>query len=248
MSNVLTIDQGNSSTKVCVFDDDVMIASLRFAALSIEELFAIVEQYNVSNAIYCSVARMDIRMIESLRNSLNGNLIVLTHETPLPIKINYSTPHTLGFDRIAAVVGAATRYAESAYLVVDAGTAITLDMFAENRFLGGNISPGISLRFKSLNSYTEKLPIVEHIGSELVDFGTDTKTAILSGVVNGVVSEILVTFQKVKNMYHSAKLILTGGDAEYIKSCMPQMESEILVDENLVAYGLKRIFNYNENI
>lgn len=248
MSYTITIDQGNTSTKVCVFDNDTMIAVHRFDELSIEELFSIVEQYNVGSAIYCSVARMDIRMIESLRNSLDGNLIVLTHETPLPIEINYTTPHTLGFDRIAAVIGAVTRYEESAFLVVDAGTAITLDLFAENKFEGGNISPGISLRFKSMNAYTAKLPLIEHNSVQPVDFGYDTTTAILAGVVNGVIAEILITFQKVMNRCHSAKLILTGGDAKYIMSCMSQMQSEMIVDENLVAYGLKRILNYNENI
>ncbi len=248
MRNRITIDQGNSSSKVCVFSDNTLIATYRFDVLMIEELLGIIEQYNVESVIYCSVARLDIRLIESLRNSLNGDLIVLTHETPLPIELCYSTPKTLGFDRIAAAVGANARYEESEILVVDAGTALTIDVVADNKFMGGNISPGISLRFKSLNSYTTRLPLVNHFDKKPLFFGNDTQSAILSGVVNGVVAEILSSYQIAKEIFQCKKIVITGGDANYINSCIPKEQSTIIVDENLVAYGLNRILHYNEDI
>lgn len=248
MSYSLTIDQGNSTSKVCVFENDKIVNAYRFDTLTIEDLCNVIEEYDVHNVVYCSVARLDVRLIESLRYTLKGDLIVLTHETPLPIEIEYDTPNTLGLDRIAAVVGANYLFPGENALVVDAGTATTLDVLAEGEFVGGNISPGLSLRFKSLNNFTARLPLIDHRNLIAEDFGKDTQSAILSGVVNGLVAEIIVSFETAKQSHRCKKLVLTGGDAEYISSYLSHLSDCIAIEGNLVAIGLNRILNYNEDI
>lgn len=248
MSYSLTIDQGNTTSKVSVFEDDRLIETYRFDALMIEDLCKVIEEYDVQNVIYCSVARLDVRLIESLRYTLSGDLVVLTHETKLPIEIQYNTPSTLGFDRIAAIVGADTLLPNENVLVVDAGTAMTLDLLVENKFMGGNISPGLLLRFKSLNNFTARLPLINHSGLSADDFGKDTQGAILSGVVNGVVAEIIAAFDVAKEKYHCSKLVITGGDAEYIMSYLQKVFNNVILEENLVAIGLNRILKHNEDI
>ena len=86
---------------------------------------------------------------------------MLGSKSKLPLKNTYETPLTLGYDRIAVAVGAITLYPNQNVLVVDCGTAITYDVVTSDEiYLGGGISPGISLRFKSLNDYTAKLPLL----------------------------------------------------------------------------------------
>jgi type III pantothenate kinase len=71
----------------------------------------------------------------------------------------FHSKETLGFDRLAAAVGAHTTFPDSNVLIIDAGTAITIDMVtAKGEFLGGNISPGLEMRFKALNTFTKKCP------------------------------------------------------------------------------------------
>ena len=101
----------------------------------------------------------------------------LSHETPLPIGVEYATPSTLGLDRIAAAAGASL-VAEEA-LVVDAGTAVTLDIVSAIVSSEG-ISPRMRLRFRSLNRFTSRLPLVSATG-DIPTFGYDTETAIRAG-------------------------------------------------------------------
>ena len=101
----LTIDEGNSSAKVSVFEGNDMVAVARFDLLSISALARIIKIYNVKAAAYSSVRRPDARIIELLRKRVK-KFICLDHNTPLPVTVDYDTPRTLGQDRIAAAVGA----------------------------------------------------------------------------------------------------------------------------------------------
>lgn len=127
--NVIVIDQGNSASKITLFSGGKPIAHFRTIEPDIEILQSICANHSIHGAVYASVAAVDVRFVESLRNLLgHARLIVLTHATPLPIDIKYATPHTLGVDRIAAAVGAADLFSNKAVIVADAGTALTIDL------------------------------------------------------------------------------------------------------------------------
>ncbi len=80
----------------------------------------------------------------------------------MPLTISYATPETLGHDRIAAAAGARKLLPGSPLLIMDLGTAITIDFVTANgEYRGGNISPGLLTRFKSLHDHTARLPLVQ---------------------------------------------------------------------------------------
>lgn len=244
MHNVLAIDQGNSSAKVAVVGVSGVIWERRFDALSIEALCDVMSDYQVVGAIYCSVTGYDARLAESLRHAAGIPVILLTENTPGPLSIDYSTPVTLGADRIACATGAMSLFQGEPLLVVDAGTAVTMDVLsADGVFVGGIISPGLSMRFRALHEYSSQLPLVSPLVGA-VPFGNSTDECIRAGAQCGLAGEIYQTFCRAKEQFGVTRLVMTGGDA----SLLITMLDDIPITEipSLVAIGLKRIYDYNE--
>ena len=124
----------------------------------------------------------------------------------------------------------------------DAGSAITFDFINEKGiYEGGNISPGMQMRFKSLNTFTGKLPLVSHKESNIL-FGDTTETAIRSGVQNGIIYEIDHTINLFKEFYNNLKVIITGGDAEFFDK---KLKNSFFVHFNLISLGLNRVLQHN---
>ena len=166
----------------------------------------------------------------------------------MPIRLGYRTPHTLGRDRIATAVGAWTIAQRldnaSDVLVIDAGTAITYDLVtADGCFVGGNISPGLHLRFKALHEHTGLLPLVEADGDAPV-VGYDTETAIRSGVLLGMLGEIHSYIADLKLSHPNLMVFMTGGDGKRLHSRL--CDESIIFNEHLAAEGLNRIYLYNQ--
>ena len=239
----LVIDQGNSAAKVAVFQGGNVVKQWRYDILEPSRLEEIVAAYPVDAAIYCSVACKGEDIIVTLRG-LCSRVYELTSMLPLPVTIGYTTPVTLGRDRIAAVAGAKALFPGKNVLVVDAGTAITYDLLTDaGEFHGGNIAPGLWMRAEALHRFTEHLPLVEvEDKGEVPVWGTDTRLAIRSGVVRGVVGEIEYYSSLLP---HDAIVVLTGGDAERIGELV---ESQVVIDPLLVSKGLNSILLYNENL
>ena len=171
-------------------------------------------------------------------------LLRLGADTPLPVENLYETPRTLGYDRMAAVVGAAERFPGRDILVIDAGTCITYEFVdAAGRYHGGNISPGLQMRFRALNHYTGRLPLVEAEG-RLLPMGKDTETAIRAGVLKGIEYEMAGYIRAMKDKYPELLVFLTGGD-EF--SFDTNLKSIIFADRFLVLKGLNRILIYNND-
>lgn len=240
----LIIDIGNSFAKVAVFERGEMVEIFRFPNRSLEGLSDVVRSYSLDKGIVSSVITIDSKMEEQL-NSLGVPLLTLSPDTPLPIHNLYKTPETLGPDRLAAVVGAYERCRGENALVIDVGTCITYDFIdASGRYHGGNISPGITMRFKALHVYTDRLPLVEMCGDFDI-LGFSTETAIRSGVMRGVELEIKGYIREMQDKYGRLFVFLTGGD---VVSFETTEKSSIFADEYLVLKGLNGILNYNEDI
>ena len=153
----LVIDQGNSTAKVAVFDGRQIVERRRYETLTEDVIRRLSSRYPIGSAIYCSVAAHGEHIIVALR-SIASKVYELTSLLPLPVKIAYTTPSTLGRDRIAAVAGARSLYPDEEVLVVDAGTAVTYDLLkADGTFAGGNIAPGLWMRAEALHQMTRRL-------------------------------------------------------------------------------------------
>jgi type III pantothenate kinase len=236
----LAIDQGNTLTKVAIFEGDELRHSLSYPSFDIPTIRELYASYDIKRAILSSVGETKPELIDFLEET--SFFINLTHLTPLPIKNDYKTPETLGKDRLAAIVGGNYLKPKQALLVIDAGTAITFDVITTTGiYRGGNISPGIDMRLKALHSYTKKLPLIpwQETTSEI---GYDTPSAIWNGVINGLVYEIDGYITSQKNTHPDLFTFLTGGNAFFFES---KLKNSIFAVENLVLIGLNRILNYN---
>ena len=244
MATKLTIDEGNSSTKFALWHDDVMVSVVSHRHVTHESLCDFVPKDEPIDAvIFCSVCGRDPGEVMKCLAPFAPKIVVLSAATPLPIALDYTTPATLGADRIAAAVGATVVAPGRTALVVDMGTAITYDLVtADGHFAGGNIAPGIFVRLEALNHFTRALPLVETDG-EVPRWGHDTVTALRAGAIRGVVGELQYYRHCIPVSEHAAT-ILTGGSFELI---LPFITSPVIVEPNLVLIGLNKILDYNES-
>lgn len=245
---ILAVDIGNTAMKLSLFERERLVASAAGAVSSVADVGEAVGTMLTFNSVdgvaFCSV-REACAEADYLRDEFEVPLVELTPATPLPIAVEYGSRATLGADRVAAAVG--VNDPARTVLIVDAGTALTVDIVSGGRFLGGNISPGLALRFRSLARHTSRLPLVSPQGS-LPAFGSDTETAIRSGVVGGLVAEIAGSYRAAAELYDNPRLILTGGDAAFLAPLLAERVGDVTVDPDAVGRGLVRIFNYNNEL
>lgn len=236
----LIIEQGNTATKIAIFDHGKILNFSVHQNFSLECLMPLLDKYPLVNGVLSTVAEFDDQLIVLLKESMT-HFFCLDEQTQLPITIQYSTPATLGKDRIAAVVGANYLQPNRTTLVIDAGTAITYDVVEGGTFVGGNISPGMTTRFRSLNQFTKRLPLVEE-REDVPLLGSSTETAILAGVVNGIVYEMDAYIADLRSQHPDLFVFLTGGHSFYFER---RLKNAIFASINLVLIGLNRILEYN---
>ncbi len=187
----LTIDIGNTSSKYAIFNNSQIIISGIIPFDDTSFFNNLVKSYDIKATIISSVGLPLKEEIIELFNEHSVDIVHFTHKTKLPFKNNYKTPETIGLDRLASVAGALFLYPDEDLLVIDAGTAITYDFINSHKeYLGGNISPGLQMRFKALNQFTKKLPLLEPDIDSISLIGSTTTEAINNGVIKGLISEI----------------------------------------------------------
>ena len=175
-----------------------------------------------------------------------GFFIELNHSTPVPFINSYTTPDTLGKDRIAIASAATKKYPGENVLIIDTGTSITYDFVTSNKeYLGGSISPGLNMRFKALHNFTHRLPLINlpDPDTEINLVGDSTESSILTGVVNGLIAEVENIIVQYNTKFSPLILVISGGDYKYFEKLV---KSNIFAAPNIVVYGLKCILDFNE--
>lgn len=237
----LVIDYGNSAAKVGIFDHQKLIEKYVFASPEMLKLF--LEKNTSENIIISSVA-LDATSI-ALWGIHARKKFILDHTLPLPIVNRYATPLSLGVDRLSAVCGAKEIFPNNHCLVIDTGTCVKYDFIDDqNNYLGGGISPGLTMRFKSLNTFTMKLPLVQAVDNTPL-IGDTTESCIQSGVINGVVEEINGTIAQYQKKFTDLKVILCGGDTVFFEN---KLKGGIFAVPELVLKGLNSILIYNVSV
>ncbi|MBO5831993.1 MAG: type III pantothenate kinase [Alistipes sp.] len=238
----LIVDIGNSRAKISVMSEGEVVMQHTEESISDATIRDIITRYpTLSAAIVASTRGDGDAVAAQLRNHIGKVLHFSPATTPLPLGNHYHTPQTLGADRLAAAVGVSAMYPGRDIMVVDFGTAITIDYVVDNVFLGGNISPGVTTRFRALADYTAKLPLCSPT-EEVLEYGRTTVEAIEQGVMRGVEQEIrgYVEAFLLKNSENC--IIFTGGDAKYF---VKRIKNAIFADCEPVIFGLNRILEYN---
>jgi len=237
----LVADIGNTTIKIALISDDKIVSRERFSFPEIAGIDEIPGRYSFQKAIISSVRDIPAGFAESLKQNAEY-LHILSPRSAFPFEIIYDTPETLGMDRLAAVAGVYNKYGSSDVLVIDAGTAITYDLFVGGKFVGGAISPGIEMRFRALNTFTGKLPLVGKNEEDVTFPAADTVKGIRSGVINGIVFEINEYIRKFEKYHTDNIVMITGGDSEYL---CKRIDHEHFTEPDLVLFGLNNILEYN---
>jgi len=238
----LVIDIGNTRAKTGIYEKGDLMGLIIFDDGNVDIYETIKKYPKIKKGIVSSVKQNEDALIKEIKNA-GIKVIYLNQQTKLPIKNLYQSKETLGYDRIAAAVGANYIFPGTNLLVIDAGTALTID-FINNKgeFIGGNISPGIEMRFKALNQQTQKLPLLQKTEDYSLT-GINTNEAIVNGVLNGIVFELEKYMEEYGKQYYDFKTVITGGDAIFF---VKKLKNTIFANLNLVLTGLNRILEENE--
>ncbi|MBQ4902641.1 MULTISPECIES: type III pantothenate kinase [Alistipes] len=237
----LVVDIGNTLLKLAVFDGGRLVAQQCVGELREETFAGLLGGARAARAVVASTRGEAPAIVEAVRRHTDY-LLEFTPATPVPIGNAYLTPATLGRDRLAAAVGAATLYPGRNALIVDFGTAVTLDFVsADGVFRGGCISPGMAMRFRALHEYTAALPLCDATDSaELL--GRTTDEAVRLGVMNSLAFEIEGYIARMQGEIEDLCVIFTGGDTNFFAK---RIKNTIFANCNLVFWGLNRILEYN---
>lgn len=237
----LIVDIGNTLIKVAVMEEQKTLLSQVFASAEEIDVEHLREQFpHLMLAIVASTGAQTTTVAERLRVA-GLRVLEMTSLTPTPIANDYLTPQTLGVDRLAAAVAAVEVMGCRDCLIVDFGTAITIDLVENGVFRGGNISPGMTTRFRALHDYTKRLPECS-ASEQILPVGRTTREAIEQGVMQGIVNEIEGYISRFMHTNAKLSLIFTGGDAKYF---VKRIKNAKFAKCDLVFCGLNRILEYN---
>lgn len=240
----LTIDIGNTVAKMAVIENGQVVDTFRVDELKTSDIASIFENFPTIDAAIMVSSKCYNPQIESYVRSKVRRFVNFDYKVKVPIKNLYKTPETLGADRLAAAVGALTLYPQQNVLIVDFGTAITIDMVSDKgEFMGGNISAGARTRLRALHEYTGRLPLCS-LADQTELLGTTSVSAVESGVIQGIVYEIQGYIRDLSLKYNDLRIIFTGGDGNFFAK---RFKNPIFATYDLVAYGLNRILEEDAN-
>tara|TARA_B100001121_G_scaffold277983_1_gene268282 strand:- start:39 stop:767 length:729 start_codon:yes stop_codon:yes gene_type:complete len=240
----LVIDIGNSRIKLFLFENDKIIFSKICNHAEFDKTLATFpNNEKIINLISSTVStNYDDVIQENFRNSKFFQLS--NKHLKLPFQNNYKTLNSLGQDRIALVSSAVHKYPNSNNLIIDVGTCITYDFIdSKNKYYGGAISPGIKLRYSSLNDYTSNLPLLEFKEMDSL-IGSNTEESIHIGISNGIISEVNRFINNLKIDYPDLNVIITGGDSMFL---LNKIKNAIFADQDFLAIGLNNIIKLNND-
>lgn len=237
----LVIDIGNSRVKLGVFKKKALLFYRSIESLTPSALTEVHEHYPIHYCIVSTVSRLPSWL--HVYASRFDKCIILDANTKLPVSIHYSTPQTLGNDRRALACAGHKRFPASNVLIMGMGTAITYDLVdRKGNYLGGAISPGLTMRYNALHTFTENLPFITCRKPVENYLGKSTNEAITAGVNMGILGELNHFINLYKNDYSPLNIILTGGDANLFDK---SLKNTIFAIPNMVLHGLNEILEFN---
>jgi type III pantothenate kinase len=240
----LVVDVGNTLIKLAVFDGNNQVFKKTVLKSDFDRtLDFLQEEFTIiHNAMLSVVGSFSDKSRAKLEKRFK--VYAISSTIKVPFTNDYKTPETLGYDRIALVSAAAEQYPNKNVLIIDVGSCITYDFLnSEGHYKGGAISPGIDMRYKALNHFTEKLPLLD-VNIPLNLTGNSTQTSIHSGVINGVTFEVDGIINAYKQENQDLTVILTGGNAHFLRD---RLKNTIFANPNFLLEGLNFLLEQNQN-
>ncbi len=238
----VVIDIGNTRTKYAVFNGPVLVEAGYDIGKIFESLQLLRDSGERVDVFLSGSGKLGAPVKQALKERAD-TWLEADSQMPLPIRLGYATPETLGFDRIANCVGGVFLFAGCPLLVIDTGTAITYNYVDEDGvFLGGNIAPGMEMRFRGLHQFTARLPYVEP-QLQYGGIGLTTETAIRNGVMEGILFEVERYITRFREEHLNAKVIVTGGNSRFLEGRLPD---EVHFCADLGFIGLNSILEFQK--
>ena len=242
MNKILTIDIGNTKAKYAVFNDKNIVETNYFEPQGDDLSQSLQRHPNINKGLISSVGG---KVEDCLAQLKNINLTVLSNETKLPFSLTYKEKSQIGADRLALVAAAFAEKPHQNSLVIDIGTCITYDILtADDRHLGGPISPGMKLRFKAMHEHTALLPLCEPTRDDLKIICDDTTECLQSGVQLGVLHEIKEFIELYSLKFNNLNVFISGGDNIFLQN---KLKNYTFASSNFMFNGLRLILEYNDN-
>ena len=237
----LVLDIGNTLLKVGLFKNNNLISYSEFNEHYYDNIKYILESNVILYSVVSNVSKSESKLIELL--SVRTQYICFDSSLKIPFNNRYKSKSTLGNDRLALVSSAVVKYPNENILIIDLGSCITYDFInCKNEYFGGAISPGLNMRYKSLNSFTENLPLLK---PKLVNYiiGENTENSIHSGIINGIMCELNGVIDRYQNEFNEIKIILTGGDSKFL---FKKIKNSIFANSNFLLLGLNFLIELNK--
>ena len=240
MEKTLCLDFGNTRLKAALFAGNTFVEEWVLPDATTATIQQAVQLHQPAKSILSSVILHPPEIEEYLKKTTRFHK--LGHTSKLPLTTPVGKPETIGADRLAMVAAAVDMFPRQHNLAIGLGSCITYN-FINNKheFLGGSISPGMTMRFRSMNEFTALLPMIQP-EAHFPLVGYDTKTNLLSGVILGMAKEIDGIIEAYKVKYSNFNVLLTGGDMPFF---VPHLKNRIFADPNLIYKGLYAISEYN---
>ena len=238
----IIIDIGNTNIKFGLFKNNILVKKLIFS-LGIKNYLnnLSINHQELEIVFICGDNNKVVEELKIFFKNYDCKLIFWADINKNFIENEYNKFNTLGFDRLANAVAAINFFANfKNHLVIDVGTCITYDIIIDKVYKGGQISPGLGLRFKSLDFISSKSLYFKNLEPKLL--GKSTDDCVQSGVYFGILDEINTRINHYNSNLEDLNIILTGGDSIYFK----KLVKNVIFDQNLLMKGLNLLLNKNE--
>jgi type III pantothenate kinase len=260
---LLTLDVGNSAVKGGLFEGGEIAAVVRVDVAEPGNETAETWERALRDAVQAAVGEVDLERaglasvvpgavpaaVQALEAVTGSEVVVVSTEMPLPFRLDYDTPQTLGVDRLAAAAAAWVQFGRGAgdagtgeaanrsVVAVDAGTAVNYEVVHRaGRYCGGAIAAGPALVQRALRSGTAQLPTVPLTFPDS-PVGQSTRTAMQSGVMWGFVDGVQGMIDRLTaTLPDTPALVLTGGWRDALS---PRLDAEHTVVPHLVLEGVR---------
>lgn len=232
---MILVEIGNTSVKAVRENSGQRIPLFKVPSNNIDELSRQLSLLHDGEELLLSSVRKDLTsIILELEKQLS--IFAFQHNNLGKITLDYETPETLGIDRVLACAGG-VRHMESDVVVVDAGTACTVDMMTKDYiFKGGVILPGLPMLKYSMKALTPELPETDF--SLPAQFpGKTTRDAIRIGVNGGFIHSISRFIEEYVKKFENVQILITGGDGRYVHEKL-HAQFNCRYHENLVFDGM----------
>ncbi len=240
---ILVVDIGNTTTHVGTWAAGKLLAPLpvpthdqkAFEKVYHEHVLAMPRKKPAAVVAACVAPEALTKIQDFVGQQIDMDVLVVGDTIPLPIDISVKDNHTLGVDRACAAAATYERL-KHACVVVDFGTAITVDLIDDDgTLLGGAILPGVALQLKALHQYTAQLPLVE-AAIPALPYGRDTTEAIQTGVCRGAVGAVRGIIEGYASALNSwPQTVATGGDLALLSPYCDFFDTQV---SDLTLYGV----------